>query len=221
MGASKNVANLVGFSARIATRAARLPCEPHATFLAFSTTWVGVVKNTGTRKWAQMGYTYDRVSGVAAVTFQRYTEVMAGPTRATDYRITFFPGPAPAASGAHVYKGEVVQPAVSSSSSSSSGAAATGTWNFYYDGVLLDSWSHVGWANDVADRVDYNTEVLDAKSQVPGTNANRCLFDQCQYKVRGGNFVNAGLVDGNLRSTNPTEHTFNYINGTSFEIWDL
>lgn len=227
VGANKGVANLVGFKARITTRNVTLPCAPTATFAAFSTTWVGIVNQTAPSSadwhWAQMGFSTDRVVGSAAVTYRFYCEVRAG-SGAAAYHMHWY---AAQADGAHVFSGEVTQPAAaprpsSSSSSSSSGPPAPGVWNFYVDGVAVHSFSHVGWATAVGGTLNFNTELQDHHSPVPGTAGNKCVFDQCAYKTRGSAvWTNAGLAAANLRNDDNTRHSISLVSGTSFESWEL
>src|SRR6187397_358699 len=98
-----------------------LPCEPTATFTAFSTVWVGITK-ADISKWAQMGITRRRTSPSAAISEYIKCETNAGPNRATDYDNTIIPPagfPAfPAIGTTHDYECRLNQ--------------ATGLWEFLY-----------------------------------------------------------------------------------------
>jgi hypothetical protein len=230
VGANITVANAIGFKARITTRNVTLPCAPTATFAAFSTTWVGLLNSAGAAAstdwfWAQMGFSTDRAVGSAAVTYQNYCEVRAGPG-AGAYHMYWYPS---SPDGTHVFSAEVTQPAMASSSSSSSrasssssGLPAQGTWKFLVDGVQVHSFSHVGWATQSGVTLGFNTELQDHQSPVPGTATNKCVFDQCQFKTRGAAaFTNAGLTAANLKNDDATRHSINFVSGTSFESWEL
>jgi hypothetical protein len=210
-----------GFNARITTHEVALPCAPTATFPAFMVAWTGILHSAHFH-WAQTGYAVYRFGPTPTVNFQRYTEIKAGPNPA-DYRRTWFPAPT---AGAHSYKGELVQPATSSSSSSSgisssSGAPTTGTWNFYYDGVLIDTWSHIAWRTKLCDRVDYNIEIHDLGTPAPGIVTAKCKYDQCTYKVRGSAaYTSAGLTAAQIRSSQPARYRFARISGSEFDVWN-
>lgn len=165
-------------------------------------------------KWCQIGFTRRRYSGSTTVNFWIKVEVKAGPAAADYYYHTHA---APAIGSTHKYAGEL--------------NSATGQWNVYMDDAWLDGFTNAGWVGDTGDRVDYTGEVYDVNTQMSGTDADRCLFSNCQYKVASGAgssssaapnppFVNAGLTAGNMTNSDASKWGNRLLSGTSFEIWD-
>jgi hypothetical protein len=194
----------------------RLPCEGSATFDAFSTVWIGIMKPaTGYMKWGQVGITRRRNAGSANVTQYRKYEIKAGPN-AADYHLEQQPG-FPAVGTNQAYEC-VVDP-------------ATGRWNFNA-GPGAFTWQHAGWIGESGIRVDFNAEVYDLGSQMPGTSANKCKIANCQYKqgtptssssssgLISGAYVNAALVAANVSVTAAAEHGADFVSGTEVHIWD-
>jgi len=200
--AAKNVANLIGFHAHILTSATTLPCEPTGTFYAHSAAWTGITQ-ANNAKWAQTGYIRRRYQGSPAVIFKGYIEVKSGQGAANYYFSTF---PAPAVGTTPSYSGELNQ--------------NNGRWTFFFNTVQR-TYTNAGWANNSGRTVQYVGEIYDRNSQLVGTAGSRCRFSRCQYKVVGGGLINAGLVAGNLNSSNRAEWDYNFVNATTIEVWDV
>jgi hypothetical protein len=217
-GAQKAVPNLLGCKATIDTFAMRLPCEGSATYTAFTTIWTGVTK-ADISKWGQIGITRRRTAGGAAINQYLKYEVKAGPA-AADYHLEFGAG-FPAVGTTQEYEC-VVDP-------------ATGRWEFFVAGVSKFTFTRPGWVNEVGDRVDFNAEVYDLGSQMPGTGGSKCHIKACQFKtgtrasssssssggIIAGAYVNAGLVAGDCSVSDATEHGCDFVSGTALDVWDV
>lgn len=214
-GVNKSVPRLIGCKATIDTMAMRLPCEPHATFTAFSTVWAGVVKGANA-KWGQVGITRRRTAGSAAVHEYLKFEIKAG-AAAADYHLEKAPG-FPAIGTTQEYEC-VVDP-------------ATGQWEFFVAGVSKFTWTHAGWINETADRINFIGEAYDLGSQLPGTSGSKCHITGCRMKqgtptssssssrIAAGPYVSAGLVAANVLVTDTAEHGCDVVSATAIDIWD-
>ncbi|MEP7343637.1 MAG: hypothetical protein ABI877_00160 [Gemmatimonadaceae bacterium] len=215
-GVTKDVARLIGCKAKIDTFQMRVACEGTATYNAFTTVWTGITK-ADVSKWGQIGITRRRTSGVAAVVQYIKCEVKAGPS-AADYHLEQAPG-FPANGTTQEYEC-VLDP-------------ATGNWEFFVAGVSKFNFKRPGWVNDTGDRVDYNAEIFDLGSQMPGTAANKCHITGCQLKfgtptsssssssLAVGAYVPAGLVAANVTVSDNTEHGCDLVSATAIDIWDI
>lgn len=111
--------------------------------------------------------------------------------------------------GAHVYKVDLDD--------------TSGEWTATYDGETWEgsTFTNEGWKNETGTDVAYAGEIYVWQTDMVGTADNKCEFTECQYRLKGGAYVNAGLVAGDLGSTNRKEWNYEYINGTSIKIWDV
>jgi hypothetical protein len=212
------VPRLLGCKATIDTFAMNLPCEGSATFEAFTTVWAGVTKSD-ISKWGQIGITRRRSAGSAAVVQYLKYEVMAGPNPA-DYHNSIHNDPNFPAVGTTQEYECVVDP-------------ATGRWDFFVAGVAKDNFTNHGWVNESAGRVDFNAEVYDLGSQMPGTAGAKCNITGCQYKTGSafssssssgliaGAYVSAGLVAGDCTVTDASEHGCDFVAADAIRIWDV
>jgi hypothetical protein len=172
--------------------------------------------DAGRMKWGQIGITRRRNAGSANVTEYVKYEIQAGPA-AAQYHREQQPG-FPAIGTTQSYEC-VVNP-------------ATGRWDFYVAGVAKFDWTNAGWINETGTRVDYNAEIYDLGSQLPGTAASKCHITDCQYKqgtptssssssgLTAGAYVNAGLAAANVSVTAGTEHGATLVSGTALDVWD-
>jgi len=229
-GAQKRLPGLVGYECSITAKATVLPCEPTATFDAFSATWTGITK-ADISKWCQVGFTRRRYSPNTAVNFWTKVEVNAGPAAADYYYHTHA---APAIGSNDTYRGEL--------------DPDTGKWEVYLNGTRIDQFTNAGWRNDTGDRVDYQGEVFDENSQIAGTSADHCAFSNCRFRTATrrsssssrssssarsssssggpasgwnvGAWTNAGLTAANCHTTNAAKWGNTRIDGQTIEIWD-
>lgn len=193
---------LEGGSTKITTRDVKLQCQPDSTFLTHSVAYVTVNKST---MWAQAGYVTERVSGSKTILKGRYFEVRAG-RKKEDY---YYKRGDAVGTGSHAYKVDL--------------DGATGKWTATYDGDTWEgsSFTNDGWKNVTGDNIQYSGEIYVTQTDMVGTAANKCEFTECQYRLKGGMYVDAGLVAGDLKSTDQKEWDYEYVNGTSFKIWDV
>jgi hypothetical protein len=64
-------------------------------------------------------------------------------------------------------------------------------------------------------------EIYVEETDLVGTAASKCNFTVCKYRLSGGVFIDAGLVAGDMHSSDRAKWEYHYTNGTSFEIWDV
>lgn len=204
---------LIGFSAKITTRPTTLPCEPVATFVAFSRAWTGISEADSfggePARWAQMGYLRFREEGKSDARDAIYVESVADySVQSTDPTVVEMRIFRPPAAGQHIYEGQLDQ--------------GSGEWVFTYDGTRLHAWTHEKWKGGAGRRAEYTAEIYDRTSQMVGTAAEPCRFEACKYRVVGGTgFTDAGLERGDLKSDDDAEWGNRFVDATTIEVWDV
>lgn len=214
--ALKDVDSLTGVSAKITTRSTVLCGEPTSNQTAGSLVWIGVTQfvsaPTGATadRWAQIGYMRRRSeSGTLSTTvaFSTFYEIKSAPglVSATNYKRVF--GSAPL-SGDREYKCWLLLPNL-------------GRWRFEFDGDSFDETLGTGWANQKGSRADYTAEILNSQDQMAGVLASKCSFTECKWQINSGDFVPSELTAADLRSDDAAQWQFEFVNPTSFRVWDV
>jgi Bacterial Ig-like domain (group 2) len=199
----KNVANLIGVKAKIKTRYGKVCCEDEgcSTVDAYHVAYANVSNNSGTLMWAQTGYDRHRNAGGTAVVSCRYAE-MNGNT----YKVNFDTSHPPSEGSVHEYKCDLDN--------------STGTWKYSDDGTIWERFTDAAWTTRKGTDVQWTGEIFNKEDDMPGTSGNKCNFTECQYRVSGSAYQNAGLVAGDIHSDDSSEWGAEYISGTEFNIWD-
>ena len=185
-GVRKSFDDVIGVAAKIKTTLTYLDCEiENEKYQDASLAFTSATKYLSETSaiWAQTGYRRYRKDGGARIFEDRYCEINAGTTQATDYRLVVQAFPK---QGVHDYRLTLTQ--------------ATGKWEGYYDGTKWTEWTHDGWKNQSASRVEYNGEIHHKKTQMPGRDDYRCEFTECRYSTSTATDSNPAFVDGDLWS---------------------
>jgi GT2 family glycosyltransferase len=207
-GASLTTAGLIGGSATITTREVKLKCEPNSTFDSHSCAYVSVNHGVGlpmADKWGQTGYVRQRDPGTADIIWAVYLEVKAG-------------------EGAHnYYKGYYTTPPSGPVNYEVDLDNSTGLWIAKAAGILWGMYTNANWKHITGEYITYDGEVYVLESDMPGRADNPCKFTNCKYRDGTGYHSTAlAATDLNISPTPPPDRYANqYVNGTSFNIWDL
>ena len=199
--ARKSVANLTGAAARIKTRWGKVCCEDLPCNKAGKKNAYVNISRGGS--WAQTGYRRYREDGSTTAKNMRYTEM-----NGSDYKRKDWPGDAPAEGSSHDYRIEL--------------DPSTGTWTFYYDGATppASAFQDDGWKDSSGSVVNWPGEILNREDDMPGTSGDKCNFTNCQYRVGGGSFVDAGIAAANLINDDNSEFGIELVSGKAFNMWD-
>ncbi len=197
--AHKSVANLTGAKAKIKTRWGKVCCEDlPCTEVGKKNAYVNISR---AGSWAQTGYRRLRNAGSSTPSNMRYTEMNGSVYKRKDETAT-----APAEGSVHEYRIEL--------------DAGTGTWDFLYDGTSWSTFQDNGWKNSSGSVVNWPGEILNKEDDMPGSAGDKCNYTECQYRVSGGSFVDAGLTASNLTNDDASEFGIELVSGTAFNMWD-
>ena len=199
----KSKAKLIGVKAKIKTRYGKICCENEgcSTDTGYHVVYANISNNTGTMIWAQAGYGRERNAGSAAIKSYRYAE-MNGST----YKVNYDTANAPAEGSSHVYQCDLNK--------------ATGKWSFSYDGTVWKNFADGAWRGKTGTDLQYTGEIYNKEDDMPGTAGSKCSFTECQYRVEGKAYTDAGLVAGNVKSDDAAQWGAEHVSGTALNIWD-
>jgi hypothetical protein len=175
--------------------------EGTGTAEAFQTAYVNISNNSGKVKWAQLGYTRRRDAGATTPVKYRKAEVMGN-----TYKLLRDTANAPADDSIHDYRIELDK--------------STGTWSFIDDGSTFFTYTDAFWTNNLGTDVQWTGEILNYEDDMPGTDADKCSFTECQYKIDGGIYQDAGLTSSDVMSDDQNQWGAEWISGTALNIWD-
>jgi len=195
------VLNPVAVAAMLTTRDVELQCEPFAVFLAHSGANLSVLYDSADVAWVQTGYVRDRKDGTTEITWAVYLEVFAAGVRYVSWT-AYPPG-----DGTHQYEAGF--------------NPRTGDCYAWYDSLPAGHFNVPFWAENIANAIEFQGEVYQTESRMPGTAGNRCVFSACSYRPHGGggtHWVDAGI--GTVHSTDVAKFGVNLVSGTSIEVWD-
>ena len=195
-------AKLIGVKAKIKTRYGKVCCEGTTnTSSAYKVAWAGVTKPEGTMVWAQTGFGRERNSGAATIKNYRYWEV-----NGSSYNVFYDVANPPAEGSTHTYQCEVDN--------------SSGKWTFEFDGTSWANHTDAGWKTITGTRADYTGEIFNDTDDMPGTAADKCTYRDCKKKSTGGAYVDAGLTNANVSSSDATHWGASRISSTGMDIWD-
>lgn len=202
-GAYMRVADIVGIKARIRTRYPRLCCEgvECGKSDAFSTAYAGIADFGAVTKWAQVGFTRRRNEGSTTIIQYRKAEVQ-GET----YNLMTDTKHAPAEGATHEHRCELDR--------------ETGAWSFYDDGELWHTYADAAWEGAAGSSASWTGEVLNREDDMPGTEGDKCVFTECQYRAGGGEYQDAGIEESHLGNDDSDELGVERVSGTAINIWD-
>jgi hypothetical protein len=199
----KFVANLIGVKAKIKTRYGKVCCEDEgcSTVDAYHVAYANVSNNSAALKWAQTGYDRHRNAGGVAVVKCRYAEM-----NGNAYKVNFDTANPPAEGSVHEYRCDLDN--------------ASGKWSYSYDGTVWERFVDPAWRTIQGTDVQWTGEIFNKEDDMPGTAGDKCAFTECQYRVSGHNYQDAGLVAGDIRSDDNSEWGAEFVSATAFNIWD-
>jgi hypothetical protein len=198
--ALKNVAKLIGVRGKIKARYGKVCCEGCGTGSAYHVVYANITYGP-TFKWAQTGYGKERNPGSAAIKTYRYAE-MNGDV----YKVNYDTSNPPSEGSTHSYACDLNK--------------ATGKWSFSFDGTVWENFADNFWKGKTGTNVQWTGEIFNKEDDMPGTAGNKCAFAECQYREDGKSYQDAGLVDADVTTDDSTEWGAEWVDGTSFNIWD-
>ena len=63
-------------------------------------------------------------------------------------------------------------------------------------------------------------ELKNKEDDMPGTSGDKCNFTECQYRVDGAAYVDAGFAAGDIHTSDASEWGAERVSDTAFNIWD-
>ena len=163
--AIKSINTAIGVRAKIKTRYGKLTCEDEgcSTKTAYHVVYANL-SGTGAAGtiWAQSGFGRERNAGSTAIKTYRYGEMQGAL-----YKVNYDTANAPAEGSGHLYQCELDQP--------------SGTWTYSQDGTAWNKIADNGWKGKASDNISYPGEIFNSEDDMPGTDANKCEFTECQY----------------------------------------
>jgi hypothetical protein len=196
-------ANLGGAKAKIKTRYGKLCCEIEgcSTDAAFHATYANISNNSHGLKWAQVGFSRRRNAGSSAIIQYRKAEIQG-----EHYFIDMDTANAPSEGSTHEWKCELDK--------------STGKWSYYDDGTAWKRYTDNFWKTHLGTDVQWTGEILNKEDDMPGTSADKCSFTECQYKVDGGSYADAGITAGDVKTDDSSEWGADRVSGAALDIWD-
>jgi len=196
-------ANLIGAKAKIKTRYGKLCCEIEgcSTDAAFHAVYANISNNSSGLKWAQVGFSRRRNAGSAAVIQYRKAEIQGD-----NYFIDMDTANAPTEGSTHEWKCELDK--------------ATGKWSYFDNGTVWKTYTDNFWKSHFGTDIQWTGEILNKEDDMPGTSGDKCSFTECQYRLDGGAYQNAGITAGGVKSDDSSEWGSEHVSGTAFNIWD-
>ena len=196
-------ASLVGASCKIKTRYGTLCCEIEgcSTADAFHAVYTNISNNDSGLKWAQVGYSRRRNAGSASIIQYRKAELQGD-----RYFIDMNTANAPAEGSVHEWKCELDK--------------ANGKWSYYDNGTAWITYTDNFWKSHLGQVVQWVGEILNKEDDMPGTSGEKCSFTECQCKVDGAGYVDAGFSAADAKSDDGSEWGCERVSGTAFNIWD-
>jgi hypothetical protein len=195
--------DLIGAKSKIKTRYGKLCCEIEgcSTVAAFHAVYTNISNHASGLKWAQVGFSRRRNAGSTSIIQYRKAEI-----KGDNYYIDMDTSNAPAEGSTHEWKVELNK--------------ATGKWSYYDDGTAWKTYTDNFWKSHLGEDVQWTGEILNKEDDMPGTSGDKCKFTQCQYKVDGAAYTNAGIRRADVKSDDSSEWGAEYVSGTAFNIWD-
>ena len=90
----------------------------------------------------------------------------------------------------------------------------------YDDSTLTYPLNIYCWENARGQQVSWGGEIFGYETDMPGTNDDRCYFDNCQYKPDGGNWLDADFQTAFKSNSDTTEFGNERTGDASFLIYD-
>jgi len=201
--AQKLFPDIIAVKASIKTRYGTLCNAPAGTDNAFCVVYASVFSN-GVYRWAQTGYGYERNPDWGnRVYYYRYAEVRGY----NGIRPKYDSISPPSETSAHVYECKL--------------NLATGTWQFYDDGVCWYTYSDGAWINSPGDGIGWTGEICNFEDDLAGTVGNKCTVTSCGYKENGdANYRNPNIASSDIYSDDINEWGIEVVSGTAVNIWD-
>ncbi len=203
VAASKPVPKAIGAIATIKTVCGKFCCEPNAISNAHQAAYVSANNlGTGGIRWAQTGWAKCRNVVSTTIAEHRYAEIN-GDKYNPKYDAT---NPPPSDRSSHTYQCDFT--------------TATGTWAYSCDGAQWWTFQDDNWKNNSAAIAQRSGEIHNKEDDMPGMPTDKCNFTGWQYKVIEGAYQNAGLIAGDVVSTNLNLWGDQWVSATAFNIWD-
>ncbi len=205
--AKKSVAKLIGVRGKIKTRYGKLCCEgePCATLSAYHVVYVNVTKSISPIIWAQTGYGRERNAGSTNIKQYRYAEM-----NGNHYKVNYDTANAPAEGSIHTYQCELDK--------------SNGGWSFSFDGTAWQPFADDAWKDTFGDHVQWTGEIFNKEDDMPGTAGNKCSFTECQTRIDGKAFADAGIAAGDVGIPSPSHDSSEWgeewVSATAINIWD-
>jgi hypothetical protein len=196
-------ANLVGARCRIKTRYGKLCCEIEgcSTVSAFHAVYANISNHESGMKWAQVGFSRRRNAGSTAIIQYRKAEIQGD-----NYFIDMDTANAPAEGSTHEWQCQLNK--------------STGQWSYSDNGTVWRTYTDTFWQSHLGGDLNYTGEILNAEDDMPGTSGDKCQFTDCQYKLDGAGYVDAGIRASDLNNTDTAGLGIERVSGTAFNIWD-
>ena len=202
----KFIADLIGVKAKIKTRYGKLCCEDEecSDKDAFHVVYVNISNTSGGFIWAQTGWGRERNAGSKSIKKYRYAEMKG--TTGSPASNNYDTGKAPADGSTYEYRVDL--------------DVASGKWDFSFDGSAWEHFTGNGWKNTKGTDVQWTGEIFNKEDDMPGTSGDKCNFTECQYRVDGAAYVDAGFTAADVTSSDSSEWGSERVNDTAFNIWD-
>lgn len=200
---------------------------------AASEAWVGVIKrvqgvgSTGW-KWAQAGYATWREQGSTAINTNRFFEIKVTPGGGVDVLCRTLSMPEEPGVP-HEYSVDLAN------------GQTSGVWTIRFDSgappsqncpppgqqtgaFLYISPNFAGWQNEKGTHLEWNAEIKNREDQLVGTEAVKCHFTECEYKVNWGAWQSPTISIGNTESDDTKEWRRDAGDPgvpNDFRVWDV
>lgn len=194
----KGVATLTGAQATIRTRYGALCDESTGgTAAAFQVAYANISQDDN---WGQSGWGRERTEGSPAIRTYRYAEV-----HGDDYQVNYDLTHAPADNSDHTYRCDL--------------DPTTGTWSFYQDGILWQTYQDDAWVGVTGDSISGQGEIYNHQDSMPGTAGDKCRYSGFQQRLSGGGYTATAFAATDVESDDDHRWGAEWVSATAFQIW--